>query len=370
MTTTRFRADQVGSLLRPQALLDARAAHADGSLDADGLRAAEDAAILSAIAMQEAAGIDVVTDGDFRRETFMSDFPDVVEGFVSKQVEATWHGSEGETSEARATRVVVGGTLRQHGRLTADQAAFMRANASGPFKITLPSPALFIGDGYQVGVTDSFYPDRSALLDAITEIVRGEVEALAAEDVPYIQLDNPRYTRLVDEHAREELLAEGIDPERELDEMIASDNRCVESCDREGRTIAIHLCRGNSRSRWMHEGSYEPVAEKIFNALNFDTLLLEYDDERSGGFEPLRFVPTDKTVVLGLVTSKVPELEDGDALVRRIEEAAQFMPLERLALSPQCGFASVASGNLLSEDDERRKLELVAETAARVWGSA
>jgi 5-methyltetrahydropteroyltriglutamate--homocysteine methyltransferase len=370
MTTTRFRADQVGSLLRPQALLDARAAHAAGQLDADGLRAAEDEAIIAVIAMQEAAGIDVVTDGDFRRQSFMTDFPDSVEGFVAKEVETTWHGRGGATSDRRVGNIVVGGKLRQHRRLTADQAAFVQQHATRPFKITLPSPALFIGDSYQPGVTDAFYPDRSSLLADLTEIVRGEVDALAADGVPYIQLDNPRYGRLVDEHAREDLLAEGIDPERELDEMIASDNRCVETCDREGRAIAIHLCRGNSRSRWMHEGSYEPVAEKIFNALNFDALLLEYDDERSGGFEPLRFVPAGKLVVLGLVTSKVPELEDGDVLVRRIEEAAKFIPIEQLALSPQCGFASVASGNLLSHDDERRKLELVAETAARVWGAA
>ena len=365
---TTFRADQVGSLLRPQALLDARAAHADGELDGDGLRAAEDAAIRRAIAMQEAAGIDVVTDGDFRRETFMSDFPDAVEGFVPEHVEATWQGRGGATTEARATRILVGGRLRQHRRLTGDQAAFMREHATRPFKVTLPSPALFIGGGYRAGVTDAFYADRSELLADLTEIVRREVDALAAEAVPYIQLDNPRYTRLVDEHARAELLAEGIDPERELDEMIASDNRCVATCDRAGRTLAIHLCRGNSRSRWMHEGGYERIAEKLFHSLDFDTLLLEYDDERSGGFEPLRFVPPDKVVVLGLVSSKGAELEDRDALERRIEEAARHMPLERLALSPQCGFASVAAGNLLTEDDQRRKLELIAETAARVWG--
>jgi len=368
-TTTRYRADQVGSLLRPQALLDARAAHNGGELGADGLRRAEDAAIIDVVAMQEAVGLDVVSDGDFRRETFMSDLPAAVDGFVPDHVLSTWKDADGHVqTESRATTLVVGDKLRARRRLTGDSASFLASHARRPYKITLPSPALFYGESFKPGVTDRVYADRSALLADVVRIVRDEVAALVDVGVPYVQLDNPRYTRLLDQEAREEFRAAGVDPDRELDEMIAADNACIDRLDRTDRVFGIHLCRGNSRSRWNYEGSYEEIAEKIFHTLTFDTLLLEYDDDRSGGFEPLRFVPDDKIVVLGLITSKQPRLERREDLVRRIEEAARYVPLERLALSPQCGFASTTAGNRLTEDDQRRKLELLVDAADYVWG--
>jgi 5-methyltetrahydropteroyltriglutamate--homocysteine methyltransferase len=368
-TTTRYRADQIGSLLRPQALLDARAAHRAGELNAAALRSAEDRAILDVLAMQEEVGLGVVTDGDFRHETFMSVLPDAVDGFVSDRVMSTWKDADGHVqTESRATTLVVGGRLRSRRRLTADSASFLAKHAQRPYKVTLPSPALFYGESFKPGVTDRVYADRSALLADVVQIVRDEAAALVNDGVPYIQLDNPRYTRLIDQTAREEFRASGIDPDRELDEMIGADNACVDGLDRTDRVFGIHLCRGNSRSRWNYEGSYEEIAERIFHTLAFDTLLLEYDDDRSGGFEPLRFVPHDKVVVLGLITTKQPRLERREDLVRRIEEAAQYVPLERLALSPQCGFASTTAGNRLTADDQRRKLELLVETADQVWG--
>jgi 5-methyltetrahydropteroyltriglutamate--homocysteine methyltransferase len=368
-TTTRFRADQVGSLLRPQALIDARAALKAGELGAEGLRESEDQAILDVIAMQEDVGLDVVTDGDFRRETFMSALPEAVDGFVSDHVMASWKNAEGQVeAESRATTLVVGGKLSARRRLTADSASFLAEHSQRPYKVTLPSPALFYGESFKPGVTDRIYADRSTLLADVVKIVHDEVTALVADGVPYIQLDNPRYTRLLDQDAREAFRASGIDPDRELDEMIDADNACIDGLDRTDRVFGIHLCRGNSRSRWNYEGSYEEIAEKIFHTLTFDTLLLEYDDDRSGGFEPLRFVPRDKIVVLGLITSKQPRLEHRDHLVRRIQEAARYVPLERLALSPQCGFASTTAGNRLTEDDQRRKLELLVDTADHVWG--
>jgi 5-methyltetrahydropteroyltriglutamate--homocysteine methyltransferase len=247
-------------------------------------------------------------------------------------------------------------------------ASFLAGHTRRPYKVTLPSPALFYGESFKPGVTDRVYENRSALLADVATIVRNEVAALVADGVPYIQLDNPRYTRLIDQGAREEFRANGIDPDRELDEMIETDNACIDGLDRSDCVFGIHLCRGNSRSRWNYEGSYEEIAEKIFHTLAFDTLLLEYDDDRSGGFEPLRFVPQDKVVVLGLITTKEPRLERREDVVRRIEEAAQHVPLERLALSPQCGFASTTAGNQLTEDDQRRKLELLVDVAEHVWG--
>ena len=361
-----YRADHVGSLLRPAEVLRARAARAAGGLADDGLRAAEDQAILAALALQKQAGVDVYTDGELRRASFLSDLSDAVEGFVPNHIDIEWHGPNAGPEGSVA--LVVGAPLRQHRRLTGHEIPFLQAHAPGPIKATLPSPTMFTDVSFKPGLTDRFYPSRSALLDTITSIMAGEIQALADEGVPYVQVDAPRYTFYVDPRLRERLRATGVDPDRGLDEALAADNACLLGVRREQMTLGIHLCRGNNRSRWMSEGGYDPIAEKLFGTLAFDRFLLEYDDERSGGFEPLRFVPPDKTVVLGLVSTKRPELESVDELRRRIDAAARYVPLERLALSPQCGFASVAAGNLVTEDDQRRKLERVAETARRVWG--
>ncbi len=205
-------------------------------------------------------------------------------------------------------------------------------------------------------------------MDELAGIIRNEMQALIDERVSYIQIDAPNYTSLADPRQREQMRRAGMDPEQAIDETIAADNASLAGLRRDGTLLAIHLCRGNSRSRWLAEGSYEPIAEKLFHVLDFDRFLLEYDSDRAGGFEPLRFLPANKTVVLGLITTKEGRLEPRDDVLRRIEEASRYIPLERLAISPQCGFASSAPGNLLTMDDQRRKLELVVEVARNVWG--
>jgi 5-methyltetrahydropteroyltriglutamate--homocysteine methyltransferase len=364
--TTAYRAENVGSLLRPPEVLQARTAHAEGRLSAGGLRAVEDHAILQTIELQRQVGIDIFTDGELRRGSFLSDVADAVEGFVPDKIMMSWHGPNG--GEEASAAQVVGGKLRARRRLTAHEIAFVKEHAPGPIKITIPAPSNFPDVSYKPGLSDQFYASRSELLDDITRIIHDEVLAAVAEGVPYIQLDAPRYTYYVDDRVREQMRGRGVDPDRALDEAVAADNASLSGASRDGVTLAIHLCRGNSRSRWMAEGGYDPIAEKLFTGLNVDTFLLEYDSDRAGGFEPLRFVPPGKTVVLGMVSTKVATLESQDELLRRIDEAAKFVATDRLALSPQCGFASVAAGNLISEDDQRRKLELVVETARKVWG--
>ena len=357
------RADQVGSFLRPAELLEARQADVDPSR----LRALEDTHIRRVFAKQQDLGLDIFTDGEFRRRNFMSDLTDAVEGFdLGDAVSRSWRGAG--TRVAGVTGIVVE-KLRQVRRLTAHELDFIRANSPGRFKMTLPSSNQFPAIAFKRGITDKVYGDHSALLWDIVPIMRGELAALAAAGVPYIQIDAPRYSYYIDPKWRTFIKNEmGMEPDVALDEAIRADNTALEAARRPGVTLAIHLCRGNNRSQWYAEGGYDPIAEKLFNTLQVDRFLLKYDDERSGTFEPLRFVPQGKTVVLGLISSKQPEMESPRALTRRIEEAAKHVPLERLALSPQCGFASVMEGNLLTEEDQWAKLRLVVETARKVWG--
>jgi len=355
----------VGSLLRPAAVLRARAAHRQGRIGLEQLRRVEDEAILDALRLQRHVELDVFTDGEYRRGAWQTDMAEAVEGFVADRIAMAWHGPNAgvEGSEAQ----VVGGKLRQRGRLTAHESAFLKQHAPGPFKVTIPSASTFRDASYKPGLTDRFYPARSDLLDDLVRIVRGEIEGLVEEGVPYVQIDAPRLSYYVDPRIREQMRQSGVDPERSLEEAIAAENACLDGIDRAAVTLGFHLCRGNSRSRWRAEGGYEPIAEKLFGSLEHDRLLLEYDSDRSGGFEPLRFVPKGKTVVLGLVTTKRGELESQEELLRRIDEASKYVAVEDLALSPQCGFASVAEGNLLSPDEQWRKLELVVDTARKVW---
>ena len=366
MTTAYYRADHVGSFLRPPALLQARAARAEGRLAPDALRTLEDQAVLDVLALQRQVGIDVYTDGELRRAGWMTDVIDAVEGFVPEKVQIRWRG-DGERVEGSLANVV-GAKLRQVRRLTAHETAFLRAHAAGPIKMTVPSPSVFMLISFKPGVTDRVYATRSELLQDLAAIIRGELLALADEGVPYIQLDAPQYGNYVDPALREGLKTRGVDPDRALDDAIVVDNACLAGVKRAGVTVALHVCRGNNQSRWFAEGGYDPIAEKLFGGLTADRFLLEYDTERSGGFEPLRFVPKETTVVLGLVTTKDARLESEEELLRQIEQAARYVPLERLALSPQCGFASAAAGNRLGADDQKRKLELVVRVARRVWG--
>jgi methionine synthase II (cobalamin-independent) len=362
----RFRAEQVGSLLRPQELLQARAAHAERRLPLGELRAIEDRAITQALAMQCRVGINVLTDGELRRGSWLTDMADAVDGFVLERVALEWKGPAGgvEGSTAHA----VGAKLRKRRKLTEHELPFLKNNAQGPFKVTLPAPSNFMISSYKPGITEKFYPVRSELLKDLVEIIRDDVQWIVSEGAKYIQFDAPYYSHYLDPRQRQRLLQAGFDPDKEFERAIAGDNEALRGVPRDSVTLALHVCRGNSRSRWYTEGGYDAIAEKLFGTLEVDTFLLEYDSDRAGGFEPLRLVPPGKNVVLGLITTKEPKLESQDALRRRIDEAARYVPLDCLALSPQCGFASVAAGNLLSIDDQWRKLELVVDTARKVWG--
>lgn len=360
-----FRAEQVGSLLRPLELLQARQGVAEGRVSIDTLRALEDHATDEMLQKQRDIGLDILSDGEIRRGSWLTDMAEAVEGFVTNRVAMTWKGPGGstETSTAHA----VGATLRKTRMLTAHETPYLRRTAGAPYKITLPAPSNFMLASFKPGVTDLAYPTRQALLDDIVEIIRDEVQWLIDQGVTYIQFDAPFYSYYLDPRQRERLAAEGLDPERELAAGIAGDNAALKGIPRELVTVGMHVCRGNSRSRWNTEGGYDAIAERLFGTLDVDTFLLEFDDERSGGFEPLRRVPAGRNVVLGLITTKRPDLESLTDLELRVDEAARYVPLERLAISPQCGFASVAAGNLLSVDDQWRKLELVVRTARGIW---
>jgi 5-methyltetrahydropteroyltriglutamate--homocysteine methyltransferase len=366
------RADHVGSFLRPAEVKEARTAFREGRVPLEQLRHIEDRAILAAIERQRSIGVNVFSDGEFRRTGFQNDLVEAVEGFVDAARPAViriWQGPGGEPQE-QGTRQVVGGKLRAMRRLTEHQTRFLQAHAPGPVKMTLPSPNQFPAISFQPGVTELYYPTRADLLWALVPIIKREIAALVDDGIPYIQVDEPRYSYYVDPRWRQHLRDLGEDPDRMFDEAIAADNACLEGMQRQGLTVAMHICRGNNESKWYAEGGYEPIAEKLFGSLAVDRFLLEYDTARAGTFEPLRFMPRDKMVVLGLVSSKEPRIESQDELLRRIDEASRYVPIENLALSPQCGFASTAAGNLLTEDEQWRKLELVVETAHKVWGAS
>jgi 5-methyltetrahydropteroyltriglutamate--homocysteine methyltransferase len=359
-----YRADQVGSFLRPADLLAARA----GGANAGKLRFIEDRYILNVLAKQKELGFQIFTDGELRRRNFMSELTDAVDGFdMEDSVARDWDAAQEKPKVASVTGIVNRKIKRMH-PLTERELPFLKLHSPGDIKVMLPSPTQFPAIAFKRGVTDKVYPDHSALLWAIVEIMKQDVAQLANEGVKYIQLDAPRYSYYLDPKWREWIKKEmNQDPEEALDEAIAADNACFDAARRGGAAVAIHLCRGNNRSHWYAEGGYDAIAEKLFNSLRVDRFLLEYDDERAGTFEPLRLVPKDKVVVLGLITTKKPQLEKSEDVVRRIKEAAKFFPLENMAVSPQCGFASTAEGNLLTEDEQWAKLKLVVDTARRVW---
>ncbi|MFI5265993.1 MAG: 5-methyltetrahydropteroyltriglutamate--homocysteine S-methyltransferase [Chloroflexota bacterium] len=367
MSQPAYRADHVGSLLRPQTLLDARAAHAAGNLSAEDLGKREDEAILEVLALQKQLGLDVVTDGEYRRGTWLGDMAEAVEGFQPASVMLEWHGPGGGAEAS--TSHIAGAKLRQRRRLTAHESGFLKGHAPAPYKMTMPAPSVFQLSSYQAGVTDKVYPTRWDLLEEVSAIVRDEVQALVSDGASYVQFDDAFMAFYLDQGGRQRLHERGIDLEQSLQQGIRANNKSLAGADRGRVTIGFHICRGNSKSRWFAEGGYDAIAEQVFGTLDVDRFLLEYDDPaRTGGFEPLRVVPRGKTVVLGLISTKLAALESQDELRRRIDEAAKHVPLENLALSPQCGFASVAAGNAISLDDQRRKLELLVETARKVWG--
>ena len=367
--TPVYRADHVGSLLRPQALLDAWDAHERGEVSGEQLNEIEDQAILRVLKLQRDSGIDVATDGEYRRLSWLSNLHDACDGLSRKDEPGYppfWHGP-GETianAEMPVKAIVCTGKLKARQRLCGHETPFLAKHAGMAFKTSLAAPTMHL-NLYAEGVTDKIYPTIQAYVDAIVAIYQDEVDALLMDGLRYFQLDTLRYCQIIG--GRDEML-NGQTHKEAAEQTLNADNAVLARAKAGGAVTAIHICRGNHRSAWAMQGSYEEVAEDLFTRTEADRLLLEYDDERSGGFEPLRFVPKGKTVVLGLITTKVPQLEDQDMLRRRVDEAARYVPLDQLALSPQCGFASTHMGNLLTEDEERRKLELVANTARKIWG--
>jgi len=359
-----YRADHIGSFLRPSELLEARK-----NASREELEVLEDQQILRILAVQKELGFEIATDGEFRRRNFMSDFTDAVEGFdLGDAVGRTWNAGEASATPVSSVTGIVTQKLRQVRSLTGLELPFLKTESPLPIKMTLPSPTQFPAIAFKRGVTDRVYPNHSALLWDVVEIMKSDLSKLSSEGVAYIQIDAPRYSYYLDSKWRSWIRTElQTDPDAALDEAIHAYNACLRAARRDGVVLGMHLCRGNNRSHWYAEGGYDAIAEKLFGTLEVDRFLLEYDDERSGTFEPLRFVPKGKTVVLGLISSKLSRMEDSELLAKRIYEASKYVPLDHLALSPQCGFASTSEGNLMTEDQQWAKLKLVVDTVRKVW---
>lgn len=360
-----FRAEHIGSLLRPDELREARAKHDEGGLSDEAMREIEDRTILDAIKLQEEVGLQCITDGEFRRSIYFGHFAAAVEGYEKMDAPIQFTDDSGERMVYR-TDVVTGKLRRAHGVAT-EEYEFVRAHTDRTPKVTLPSPSGQHYFRFREGISDEVYPDLDEFLDDVARIFREEIADLGERGATYLQLDNVDLALLCDPAQREIAKQRGYDADDLVERYVKVTNDSLR--DRpDGMFVGIHLCRGNNQGKWLGEGSYEWIAERVFGGLDLDAYFLEYDTERAGGFEPLRFMPADKHVVLGLVSSKQGALESRDVLLRRIEEASAYVDMDRLALSPQCGFASVEQGNPISVDDQRRKLELVVETAASVWG--
>lgn len=375
----KLRVDQVGSLLRPKKLKDVYARHGRGAASDAQLREAQDEAIQALIVQQEAHRLPVLTDGECRRLNFQDSFVESVSGFVTEKQTLQFHESRtlgGQPLQRRQPDALESDPKRQYWRpitrrlrLNENQLLkewrFAAKLTKRPVKVSLISPDR-ICENFERQNTAAVYADLEEYLADVVSICRRLITQLADAGCRYVQIDAPSYTSYVDAQSLERMRAAGIDPAARMERFMMADNAIIGGV--RGVTSAVHLCRGNARSMWHREGGYDAIAERLFNTLKHERLLLEYDTERAGGFEPLRFVPKNKIVVLGLVSTKVPELESADLLKRRIDEAARYLPLEQLALSPQCGFSSSIVGNLLSEGDQWRKFDLIREVADDVWG--
>ncbi|MGC2517601.1 MAG: 5-methyltetrahydropteroyltriglutamate--homocysteine S-methyltransferase [Burkholderiales bacterium] len=374
--TPPFRADHVGSLLRPPELLAARERLQQGEIGADDLRAIEDQCIRGAVAMQEQSGLRSITDGEFRRAVYHVDFLSRLGGIEHKRV--AWAGGDGMKFKDRGAQpiaqqppsmMVVTGKVRRTQPILVDHFAFLKSVTKQTPKMCVPTPGHLHLRAGRASIPESVYPDLDEFWRDISAAIREELLDLHAAGCRYVQLDETCFATLTDAGVRDEIRRRGEDPDAlpavyaNMINMIVAE-RPADLC------VVMHTCRGNFRSSWMASGGYDAVAEAVFETVNVDGLFLEYDDERSGGFGPLRHVPRERKVVLGLVSSKTGRLESKDELKRRIDAASKHFPIENLGLSPQCGFASTLHGNQLSQDDQRRKLDLVVEVADSVWGSA
>jgi 5-methyltetrahydropteroyltriglutamate--homocysteine methyltransferase len=360
--TVAYRSEVVGSLLRPSYLVEARRQLEAGQLAPSDFKAVEDRAVLEAIALQEAAGIDVITDGELRRYAFYGHLVESLDGFDKFGGWAIpFRDESGE--ELVLKRPVVVERLSWRRSMCAEEWVYLRSRSSHHGKVTMLS-AQQAAAYYDPEKSKSAYPNRDAYLEDIVAFSRREIDELVRLGCTYIQIDAPQYAALLDPQMREGYRQRGNDPDELIDRCIELDNAIIDG--HPGITFAIHICRGNNQSKFYASGDYEPIS-RIFSKTHFQRFLLEYDDARSGGFEPLRHVPPERVVVLGLVTTKKPRLETSAELRQRIEEAASFFPLAQLALCPQCGFASTMEGNRISPEDQRQKLELVASVARQVW---
>lgn len=362
-----FRADHVGSLLRPLPLLHAREQYHLGHLSQEALRAAEDEAIADVVKKQEAVGLQSVTDGEFRRTYFHLDFLEQVGGVTVGGAIAANPDAKPAVDGFTPPRLEVSGKLRHTKNIQVDDFRYLQSQVSVTPKVTIPSPTMVHFRGGRKAIDIHAYPDMDEFFTDLAQVYRAEIEALYAAGCRYIQMDDTNLAYLCDPGMREGARQRGDDPD-DLPRTYAQLINAVVDGRPADLTICVHLCRGNFRSTWFAQGSYEPVAEVLFSEMNVDGYFLEYDDERSGDFAPLRFVPEGKTIVLGIVTSKSGELEAKEDLIKRVHEAAHYVPLANMCLSPQCGFSSTVHGNELTEAAQWAKLELIVNTARDIWG--
>jgi methionine synthase II (cobalamin-independent) len=369
-TSPPFRADHVGSLLRPPALLKARDEHAAGRIGDAELKAAEDAAIADVVAMQREVGLTTATDGEFRRASWHMDFIYQLDG-VSKapgNLSVQFHNAQGDI-EFTPAAMLIDGKLGLGETIFAESFEYLRSVAGDGQvpKLTIPSPSMVHYRGGRAAIDETLYPDLDGFWADLTAAYAEEVRRLGELGCTYLQFDDTSLAYLNDPRQREMVASQGADAEHLHEAYISHINEAL-SGRPEGMSVTTHMCRGNFRSSWVAEGGYDFVAEALFNQLDVDGFFMEWDDARSGGFEPLRFVPKGKVVVLGLVTTKRGELETREDLERRIEEASRYVDVDQLCLSPQCGFSSTVEGNALTYDEQVAKLRLVVETAQAVWG--
>ena len=359
-----FRAEHIGSLLRPPELRRARESFESGSLSANQLREIEDRHIRDAIQLQEEIGFQAITDGEFRRTIYFGHFPQAVSGFTEMDATLSFHDEHGKPMRYR-TPVITGRIQRERGIAT-EEFKFVRSLTKLTPKVTLPSPCSQHYFRWREGVSEKAYPDFEMFFSDVATVYRQELAELASLGATLVQLDDVSLPVLCDERRREEFSQRGYAPDEWVERYIQMVNRALH--DRPpGITVSMHLCRGNNQGKWLGEGGYDYIAERLFNELAIDFFCLEYDSPRAGSFAPLRYMPKNKGVVLGLISTKQPALEDPDHLRMRIDEASRYVDLDRLALSPQCGFASTAPGNPVTPETQRRKLQLVVDVARAVW---
>ncbi len=375
----KTRTDVVGSLLRPVGVREARAKLDEGKIDAAALRQIEDDAVRDAVRLQESAGLDVISDGEMRRLNFQDSFGAAVEGYdagestlhdYEKRVEGgtalrRWEVPVQHKGPAVSHRRPVTSRLRLKRNVPLEEYKFVAGVAKTPAKVSLIGPDR-ISQRFAHENSKAVYKDMDAFMADVVAIEREIIKSLVEAGCRYVHIDAPGYTAYVDEQTMTQMRARGEDPMQNFSRSLKADTALISGFP--GVTFGIHLCRGNQRSMWHREGTYDAIAERLFNEMPYDRYMLEYDSPRAGSFEPLRFMPKGKVAVLGLVSTKVSEMESIDALKKRIDEAAKFIPLDQLAISPQCGFASDVIGNLISADDQKRKLEIVVETARQIWG--